>query len=119
MVLDGADADTRSAGSFFTNPVLDEAQLARLLEVAPEVPRFPARSGTKVPAAWLVERAGFAKGYRQGGAAISAKHSLALTARDGGTTADLLALARSVRDGVLGRFGVLLEPEPVLIGVDL
>jgi len=119
MVLDGADPDTRSAGSFFTNPVLDSARLARLMDMASDVPTFPAPAGTKVPAAWLVEKAGFAKGYRLAGAAISAKHALALTARDGGTTADLLALARAVRDGVRGRFGVLLEPEPVLVGVHL
>jgi UDP-N-acetylmuramate dehydrogenase len=119
MVMDGADPDTRSAGSFFTNPVLDHDGLARLVEIAPDLPTFPAPAGTKVPAAWLVERAGFPKGYRLGGAAISAKHALALTARDGGTTADLLALARAVREGVLRRFGVLLEPEPVLVGVHL
>jgi UDP-N-acetylmuramate dehydrogenase len=119
MVLDGRDPDTRSAGSFFTNPVLDEVRLARLLRAAPEVPTYPAPKGTKVPAAWLVEKAGFAKGYRQGGAAISGKHALALTALDGGTTADLLALARAVRDGVNGHFGVLLEPEPVFVGVHL
>lgn len=119
MVLDAADPDTRSAGSFFTNPVLEDVQLARLLELAPDIPRFPAPSGTKVPAAWLVEKAGFAKGYGQGAAAISSKHALALTACPGGTTADLLALARAVRDGVRARFGVRLEPEPVLVGVHL
>ena len=119
MVLDRADPDTRSAGSFFTNPVLDEAQLARLTEVAPGAPTFPAPAGTKVPAAWLVERAGFDKGHRLGGAAISSKHALALTACPGGTTADLLALARAVRDAVEARFNVLLEPEPVFVGVYL
>jgi UDP-N-acetylmuramate dehydrogenase len=119
MVLDRADPDTRSAGSFFTNPVLDEAGLARLRQVAPGVPTFPALTGTKVPAAWLVENAGFSRGYRRRGAAVSSKHALALTAREGGTTADLLALARAVRQAVLARFGVLLEPEPVLVGVHL
>ena len=72
-----------------------------------------------MPAAWLVERAGFAKGHRLGGAAISSKHALALTACPGGTTADLLALARAVRDAVEARFNVLLEPEPVFVGVYL
>jgi UDP-N-acetylmuramate dehydrogenase len=119
MVLDATDPDTRSAGSFFTNPVLDDFHLARVLELAPDIPRFPGPLGTKVPAAWLVEKAGFAKGYRLAGAAISSKHALALTAREGGTTADLLALARVVRDGVEDRFGVRLEPEPVLVGVHL
>ena len=118
MVLDPQDPDTRSAGSFFTNPVLDEAQMAHLAEVAPGAP-VPGPAGTKVPAAWLVERAGFAKGHRLGGAAISSKHALALTACPGGTTADLLALARVVRDAVHTRFDLLLEPEPVLVGVHL
>ena len=119
MVLDAADPDTRSAGSFFTNPVLDDAQLARLRELAPGGPTFPAPGGTKVPAAWLVEKAGFAKGYRLGGAAISSKHALALTVGEGGTAADLLALARAVRERVRARFGVLLEPEPVFVGLHL
>jgi UDP-N-acetylmuramate dehydrogenase len=119
MVLDGADPDTRSAGSFFTNPVLDDAQLARLRALAPGAPTFPAPLGTKVPAAWLVEKAGFAKGYRLGGAAISSKHALALTVGEGGTTADLLALAGAVRERVRAHFGVVLEPEPVLVGVHL
>jgi len=119
MVLDGADPDSRSAGSFFTNPVLDDAQLARLVALAPEVPRYPAPGGTKVPAAWLVERAGFSRGYRRGTAGISTKHALALTSRSGGSTADVLALAAEVRTGVKERFGVVLEPEPVLVGVDL
>jgi UDP-N-acetylmuramate dehydrogenase len=119
MVLDPADPDTRSAGSFFTNPVLDDAHLAHLMKVAPGAPTFPAPGGTKVPAAWLVERAGFAKGHRLGSAAISSKHALALTAARGGTTTDLLALARAVRDAVEARFNVVLEPEPVLVGVHL
>jgi UDP-N-acetylmuramate dehydrogenase len=119
MVLEPTDPDSRSVGSFFTNPVLDEARARVLLRLAPGVPRFPAEGGTKVPAAWLVERAGFAKGYRKGGAAISGKHALALTTLAGGTAADVLALARDVRDGVQRRFGVRLEPEPVLVGVHL
>jgi UDP-N-acetylmuramate dehydrogenase len=119
MVLDGDDPDTRSAGSFFINPVLDGNELERLRLRAPDVPTFPAPPGTKVPAAWLVEKAGFAKGFRQGTAGISTKHALALTAAAGGTTVDLVALARAVRDGVHGRFGVLLEPEPVLVGIHL
>jgi UDP-N-acetylmuramate dehydrogenase len=134
MVLTSAGPDSRSAGSFFVNPVLDELQMGELLRLAPDVPSFPAArtsgagEGTgsgpastawKVPAAWLVERAGFARGYRKGGAAISSRHTLALTVRDGGTTGDLLALAREVRDGVLNTFGVRLVPEPVLIGAHL
>ena len=119
MVLEPTDPDTRSVGSFFTNPVLDEAQARALVQLAPDVPRFPAEGGTKVPAAWLVERAGFAKGHHKGAAAISSKHALALTTLAGGTAADVLALARDVRDGVEGRFGVRLEAEPVLVGLHL
>jgi UDP-N-acetylmuramate dehydrogenase len=119
MVLDPADPDSRSVGSFFTNPVLDDSGMRNLLEVDPDVPRYAVVGGTKVPAAWLVERAGFPKGYRQGGAAISSKHALALTALDGGTAADVLALARDVRGGVRQRFGVQLEIEPVLVGLHL
>jgi UDP-N-acetylmuramate dehydrogenase len=119
MLLDPDDPDSRSVGSFFTNPLLDTDQLTQLLQLAPAVPRFPAPGGTKVPAAWLVERAGFARGYRKGRAAISSKHTLALTVGEGGTAADVLALAREVRDQVRTCFGVLLEPEPVIVGAHL
>jgi UDP-N-acetylmuramate dehydrogenase len=114
MVLDPADHDTWSAGSFFTNPVLPEAQ------VPDGAPRFPAGPGrAKVPAAWLIEQTGFRRGHPGPGGrvALSGKHVLALTNRGTGTTADLLALAREVRDGVRARFGVTLVPEPVLVGV--
>jgi UDP-N-acetylmuramate dehydrogenase len=110
MVLDADDRDTWSVGSFFTNPVLDE--LPR-----PDMPHWPAEDGrVKVPAAWLIEQAGFGKGYgRGGGVAISSKHTLALTNRGDGTTAALLDLAREIRDGVRDRFGIDLHPEPVLV----
>jgi UDP-N-acetylmuramate dehydrogenase len=111
MVLDANDPDTRSAGSFFTNPILDEAEVATLPS---DVPKFPEPGGRiKVSAAWLIERAGFTKGFTlDGRAAISSKHALALTD-------DLLRLARAVRDGVRERFGVALENEPVFVGVTL
>lgn len=114
MVLDAADHDTWSVGSFFTNPVLD---------AAPEgAPTWPAADGrVKVPAAWLIQHAGFARGHAgpDGAVALSDKHVLALTHRGGGRTADLLALAREVRDGVRSHFGVDLVPEPVLVGCRL
>ncbi len=117
MVLDPADPDACSAGSFFTNPLLDPAAAARL---PPDAPRWPQPDGrVKTSAAWLIERAGFAKGYGDGAVRISTKHPLALTHRGGGSTAELVALAREVRDGVRRRFGVTLEPEPVLVGVHL
>ena len=114
MVLDPADPDTCSAGSFFTNPLLDPAAADRLPE---DAPRWPERAGrVKTSAAWLIEHAGFTKGYGTGSARISTKHTLALTNRGGATTADLLALAREVRDGVRARFDVELVNEPVLLG---
>ena len=124
MVLDPADADTVSAGSFFMNPIVSEedfarAQLRVTARLGPGVlsPRFPAPHGkVKIPAAWLIERAGFAKGYGKGTVGISTKHALALVHRGGGTTAELVALAREVQRGVHDAFGVSLEPEPVLVG---
>lgn len=118
MLLDPADHDTWSAGSFFTNPVLTAAAAAALPD---EAPRYPASDGlVKTSAAWLIEHAGFSRGFgAPGTAAVSTKHTLALTNRGGATAADLLALARTIRDGVATRFGITLEPEPVLVGVAL
>jgi UDP-N-acetylmuramate dehydrogenase len=111
MVLDPADHDTWSAGSFFTNPVVAPDALP---EGAPAWPQPDGR--VKTSAAWLIERSGFGKGYGAGPARLSTKHTLALTNRGGATTADLLALAREVRDGVRDRFGIELVNEPVLVG---
>jgi UDP-N-acetylmuramate dehydrogenase len=120
MVLDPSDPDTRSAGSFFMNPTMDEAAYAALSTKAGErVPRFESDQGVKVPAAWLIEHAGFTKGHARGAVAISSKHALALTNRGGATTRELLALATAIRDGVEQRFGVRLVPEPVLVGCAL
>jgi UDP-N-acetylmuramate dehydrogenase len=120
MVLDPDDPDdhdTWSAGSFFTNPLLDPADADRL---PAEAPRWPERDGrVKTSAAWLIEQAGFGKGYGSGAARVSSKHTLALTNRGGATADDLLALARELRDGVRDRFGVDLTVEPVLVGVTL
>ncbi|NKB71813.1 MAG: UDP-N-acetylmuramate dehydrogenase [Candidatus Latescibacteria bacterium] len=117
MVLDPADPDSRSAGSFFLNPVIPEEAFHTLQAAcAMPVPSFPAPQGVKIPAAWLVEQAGFAKGYSLNGAGISSKHALALVNR-GGSTSDLLALANSIRSQVQRRFGILLEREPVLVDI--
>ncbi|GAA3125896.1 UDP-N-acetylmuramate dehydrogenase [Nonomuraea salmonea] len=118
MVLDPGDPDTRSAGSFFTNPVLTAEQAAELAVRAPGHPQWEVPGGlVKVPAAWLIEQAGFAKGYERGPVRISTKHTLALTNPTGAaTTRDLLALAREVRDGVREKFGVTLVNEPVMVG---
>jgi len=137
MVLDPADPDSRSAGSFFTNPVLNTAQFAALRQVADErcgpgvpIPQFPAGPGqVKVPAAWLIGQAGFGKGYqgahqadgdRPGPTAhISTKHTLALVNAGEARTADVIDLAREIRDRVRDIFGVELASEPVLVGVSL
>jgi UDP-N-acetylmuramate dehydrogenase len=131
MVLDSGDPDTRSAGSFFTNPVIGQRQYDEVRRRAaarsgqPEaevsVPHFPAPDGlVKVPAGWLIEHAGFAKGYPgHGSARISSKHTLALTNLGDATAASLIGLAREIRDGVRQAFGVDLVSEPVLIGAAL
>jgi UDP-N-acetylmuramate dehydrogenase len=125
MVIDPDDPDSVSAGSFFTNPILTTAEFAALeqrvrLGGDARPPAFPELDGrVKTSAAWLVERAGFGRGYGlPGPAAVSAKHTLALTNRGGATTAELLALAREVAAGVERAFGVELTPEPVLVGVE-
>jgi UDP-N-acetylmuramate dehydrogenase len=120
MVLDPVDPDTYSAGSFFTNPVLSESAFAELRERF-DPPSWPAPGGVKVSAAWLIERAGFSKGYRgaHDGVAVSGKHTLALTNRGTGTTTALLDLAREIRDGVRKTFDIDLHPEPILINCSL
>lgn len=117
MVLDEADHDTWSAGSFFTNPVLDAARAESL---PPGAPRWDMGEGrVKTSAAWLIEHAGFGRGYGDGPAGLSTKHTLALTNRGTATAADVVALAREVRDGVRRATGVDLEPEPALVGCSL
>lgn len=128
MVIDADDGNRRSVGSFFVNPVVDaqgfEGLVGRAREggiVAEEgqVPAHPVAGGLfKIPAGWLVERAGFERGLRRGSVGISSKHALALVHHGGGTTAALLALAREIREGVAQRFGIRLEPEPVFLGFD-
>ncbi len=114
MVLDEADHDTWSAGSFFTNPVVAQAPDG--------APTWPAGDGlVKVSAAWLIQHAGFSRGYPGGDApvALSSKHTLALTNRGSGTAADVVALASEIRAAVRDRFGIVLEPEPRLVGLSL
>ncbi|EGD54391.1 UDP-N-acetylmuramate dehydrogenase [Gordonia neofelifaecis] len=128
MVLDDGDHDTWSAGSFFTNPIVAEAEadavLARIADRLGDdvsIPRYPADAGVKLSAGWLIERAGFTKGFPGDDAPVrlSTKHTLALTNRGSATTADLLALAARVRDGVRDAFGVDLHPEPVFVNCRL
>ncbi|WP_394821225.1 UDP-N-acetylmuramate dehydrogenase [Pendulispora albinea] len=136
MVIDSSDPESVSAGSFFVNPVVDASTLAAIERLhagtvvstgtgdsagaAGTVPRFSTADGRfKVPAAWLIEHAGFTKGHRRGPVGISTKHALALVHRGGGTTRDLLALARDVRNAVHTRFGVELSAEPIMVGCAL
>ncbi|MGI8448952.1 MAG: UDP-N-acetylmuramate dehydrogenase [Streptosporangiaceae bacterium] len=134
MVLDPGDPESRSAGSFFTNPILDAGQFARLRRVVDErsgpevpIPQFPAGPGqVKVPAAWLIGQAGFQKGYQGAGgsrpgppARISTKHTLALVNPGGASTAEVVGLGREIRDRVHDILGVELASEPVLVGVSL
>ncbi|MDD4866036.1 MAG: UDP-N-acetylmuramate dehydrogenase [Mycobacterium sp.] len=122
MVLDAADHDTWSVGSFFTNPVVAPDVYRRLARrSAQPVPHHPAPDGVKLAAGWLVERAGFEKGYPDEAARcrLSTRHALALTNRGGATAADVIALARTIRDGVRDAFGITLIPEPVLLGCGL
>ncbi|MGH7434892.1 MAG: UDP-N-acetylmuramate dehydrogenase [Polyangiaceae bacterium] len=118
MVLDPADPDSVSAGSFFVNPIVDERTAAEVeVRAGVRPPRFDAGEGKwKLAAAWLVERAGFVKGWGEGRVGVSRKHALALVNRGGASAAELIAAARTIRDGVKGRFGVELEPEPVFVG---
>lgn len=124
MVLDPTDPDSVSAGSFFTNPLLSDDDVVRLrarvrsAACDEEPPLFPDRASglTKSSAAWLIERAGFRRGYGDGRVGLSTKHTLALVNRGGASAEELVAFARHVRDGVAERFGVRLEPEPIFVG---
>ena len=130
MVLDDDDEDTWSAGSFFTNPVVRDEDLPAVRSrvagrlgdgPAGQMPAFAATGGTKLSAGWLIERAGFGKGYPSSSspARLSTKHTLALTNRGAATADDVIALAREVRDGVREAFGVELHPEPVWVGCSI
>jgi UDP-N-acetylmuramate dehydrogenase len=111
MVIDPADPDSVSAGSFFTNPILPAD------EVPADAPKWPEPDGrVKTSAAWLIERSGFGRGHGSGPAGISTKHTLALVNRGGATTAELMTLARQIAAAVNAQFGVDLHPEPVLVG---
>ncbi len=120
MLLVPGEADCRSAGSFFKNPVVPAGrlpELAHLLAIAEDrIPRFPAGDNhVKIPAAWLLDQAGFVKGYCMGKAAISSRHTLALTNRGDALAADIIALRDHIQEGVRAKLGIALEPEPVWV----
>lgn len=115
MVYDHADHDSWSAGSFFTNPLVASAS-----DVPEGAPVYAQPDGrVKTSAAWLIEHAGFSRGYGRGRAQLSSRHTLALTNRGGATSGDVISLAREVRDGVERAYGIRLTPEPVLVGLSL
>lgn len=118
MLLVDGDPDCRSAGSFFKNPVISLDLFAALAtRLGAEPPQYPAGTGkVKLPAAWLIEQAGFVKGFRLGKAGISSRHTLALVNLGGATAGDLLALRDEIVAGVRAKFGIALEMEPVLVG---
>jgi UDP-N-acetylmuramate dehydrogenase len=121
MLLTEGDPDCHSAGSFFKNPIVNAERVAAVTGVAgAEPPRFPAGPGhegcVKLPAAWLIEKAGFTKGYVLGHAGISTKHTLALINRGGATAAEIIALADKIRAAVAQRFGIQLQMEPMMLG---
>lgn len=121
MLLVEGDPDCRSAGSFFKNPILSETEFSALESVLPNerVPRYPAPPGkVKTAAAWLIERAGFSKGYSLGAVGLSTKHTLALVNKGGATAEDVLRLAEQIQDRVEDKFGFRLVPEPVFMGFD-
>jgi UDP-N-acetylmuramate dehydrogenase len=119
MVIDASDANRRSAGSFFVNPIVTPETADGIQEAFREkMPRFAAGSGVKLSAAWLIENAGWRKGASEGKVGISTRHALAVVNRGGATAAEILAFAARVRDDVRARFGVALVPEPVLVGFD-
>ena len=120
MLLVDGDPDCRSAGSFFKNPILSEDQYSTVQSILPNhrVPRYPATPGkVKTAAAWLIEQAGFVKGYSLGPVGLSTKHTLALVNKGGARADDVLRLARQIEQSVYDRFGVKLAPEPVFVGL--
>lgn len=120
MVIDAADPDSRSVGSFFMNPVVTPAQHAHVERATGETAPGHAtgRAQVKLPAAWLIEHAGFRKGLVDGTVGLSSKHPLAIVNRGGATARDVLRLAARVKRAVADRFGIWLRPEPVFIGLD-
>jgi UDP-N-acetylmuramate dehydrogenase len=116
MVIDRDDPNARSAGSFFKNPVVDKGRFEELLSLHGSMPSFPFGDQVKIPAAWLIENAGFCKGFALGSAGISSNHTLALINRGGASADDILELKQNIQDAVQAKFGIMLQPEPVFVG---
>jgi UDP-N-acetylmuramate dehydrogenase len=120
MVIDLADPNSRSAGSCFKNPIVEKSKFDTLNGGAGgNVPSFDAGPGhVKIPAAWLIENAGFYKGFRSGNAGISSNHALALINRGGATAGEIMDLKSQIQAAVESKFGIRLQPEPVLLGFE-
>jgi UDP-N-acetylmuramate dehydrogenase len=117
MLIVAGEEDARSAGSFFKNPIIPQPSFDKLSARFPQLPSYPATDGSrKIPAAWLVEHAGFAKGYNKSRAGISRKHALAIVNRGGSTAAEIIALKDEIQKRVREDFGIELQPEPVFVG---
>jgi UDP-N-acetylmuramate dehydrogenase len=127
MIFDTTDPNTRSAGSFFINPMLNATQFAALEALITahygedtHIPRFPTANGAfKIPAAWLIEHSDFSRGYVRGNVGISEKHTLSLINRGAATARELVQLACEIRDRVYDRFGIMLLPEPRFVGISM
>ncbi|MGH9948798.1 MAG: UDP-N-acetylmuramate dehydrogenase [Pyrinomonadaceae bacterium] len=117
MVIDENDSNSKSAGSFFKNPIIDQARFDEIAARFEKVPHFPAGQGMiKIPAAWLIEQAGFQKGYAIGNAGISTNHTLAIVNRGDATAVELISLKESIQNAVESHFAIKLIPEPVFVG---
>lgn len=116
MVIDPTDPDTRSDGSFFMNPIVTQPQYEEFAKRAPDAPHFPSGDEVKLSAAWLIEHAGFHKGFTHGRVGLSTKHSLAIVNKGGGTAAEVVELMRMIQDKVRAEYGVEMHPEPNFIG---
>jgi UDP-N-acetylmuramate dehydrogenase len=116
MVIDAADPNSRSAGSFFKNPIVSREKLAELQAQIGIIPNFPFGDEVKIPAAWLIEKSGLHKGFALGNAGISSNHTLAIINRGGATANDILLLKNEIQRTVADKFGTMLDPEPVFVG---
>ena len=119
MVIDGADPNSKSAGSFFKNPVVEKSKLEELRAINANVPSFDFGGKVKIPAAWLIENSGFNKGFTLGNAGISSKHTLALINRGNALAEEMILLKNNIQKGVEAKFGIILQPEPVFVGFEM
>lgn len=116
MVIDASDPNSKSAGSFFKNPVVERSKFDEIRAAYENAPSFDFGDKVKIPAAWLIENAGFHKGFASGNAGISTNHTLALINRGGASAEELLSLKDDIQSGVEAKFGIMLQPEPVFVG---